>query len=209
MPDIDLNKFPGNSKRGKVEKAKLEPVVKKGIVKRKKSPGSSFVETFLGDNLKEIGGYIFMDVLIPAAKDAINDMVQGGIEMLLYGNSSGGRRKPSNNGRGGYVSYNNYSNNKNHKTRGRHEEEQRIKEGKRTYQEIAFRSRGEADDVLDKLLERLSDYGEVSIADFYDAVGVTGDFTDNNWGWTDLSYSAVKRVREGYIIDFPKPVVLD
>ena len=48
-----------------------------------------------------------------------------------------------------------------------------------------------------------------TIGDLYDLVGMTGDFTDNKWGWDNLSRASTTRVRDGYILVLPRPVVID
>ena len=58
------------------------------------------------------------------------------------------------------------------------------------------------DDILEK-------YGMVSVADLYDLVGVTGNYTDNKYGWTNLSNAEIVRVRDGYQIKLPRARVLD
>ena len=59
---------------------------------------------------------------------------------------------------------------------------------------------------MDDLIET---YGLVSVADFYDLVGVTGDYTDNKYGWTDLRNANVIRVRDGYMIKLPRALLLN
>jgi hypothetical protein len=47
------------------------------------------VETlFSSDKTDSVSGYIVHDVLVPAIKSTLSDMVQGGIEMLLFGERS-------------------------------------------------------------------------------------------------------------------------
>ena len=54
------------------------------------------------------------------------------------------------------------------------------------------------------MCEAIETYQMVSVADLYDLVGVTGDYTDNKYGWTNLRNAKVVRVRDGYMIDLPK-----
>ena len=77
------------------------------------------------------------------------------------------------------------------------------------FQDLIFESRGEAEEVLTNLLDLIADYGVASVADLYDLVGITGPFTDNKYGWTDLRTASVSRTREGYIINLPKAVAID
>jgi hypothetical protein len=49
----------------------------------------------------------------------------------------------------------------------------------------------------------------VSVADLYDLVGVTGNYTDNKYGWTDIRSASVIRVRDGYMLKLPKALPLN
>jgi hypothetical protein len=71
-------------------------------------------------------------------------------------------------------------------------------------QDILIPSLGEAEKVLDTLIEYIDKYGFVSVLDLYDAAGVTnGEFTDDKHGWDNLRTAKPMRVREGYILDLP------
>ena len=59
---------------------------------------------------------------------------------------------------------------------------------------------------MDELIEH---YGIVSVADLYDLVGITGSYTDNKYGWTDIRTAQVVRVRDGYKIKLPRAIPLD
>ena len=56
--------------------------------------------------------------------------------------------------------------------------------------------------------ELIDTYGMVSVADFYDLVGLQCNYTDNKYGWTDIRNASVVRVRDndgnGYLIKLPK-----
>lgn len=51
-------------------------------------------------------------------------------------------------------------------------------------------------------------YDVCTVADFYDAVGETSEFTDRNWGWTPLELrdAQIQHVRGGYLIGLPSPI---
>lgn len=204
--------FPSNARSKKkqpvrVEDKKVEKVIRGTAVKRKKPLGKKFAETFLGDDLESVSSYIIHDVLIPAAKSTISDMVQGGIEMLLFGEKQGSRTRRD--GNRSYVSYNSYSSRRpDTRDSGRREVSSRNR-AKHNFDEIVLDSRGEAEEVLSCLVDMVIDYGEATVADLYDMVGVTGNFTDNKYGWTDLSSASVSRVREGYLLNLPKVRLLD
>lgn len=60
-------------------------------------------------------------------------------------------------------------------------------------------------EVLSDLAER---YEVATVADLYDAAGLSSDYTDRKWGWTDLRDAQIVRVRTGYLIQLPPPVPL-
>ena len=56
--------------------------------------------------------------------------------------------------------------------------------------------------------EMMETYGQVRVADMYDLVGITGEYTDNNYGWTNIRNAEVVRVRDGYKIKMPRALPL-
>ena len=77
------------------------------------------------------------------------------------------------------------------------------------FDDIILDSRGEAEDVLSRMDELIDNYGIVSVADFYDLCGITGSYTDNKYGWTDIRSAQVVRVRDGYKIKLPRALPLN
>ena len=47
------------------------------------------------------------------------------------------------------------------------------------------------------------------MADLYDLVGMTSNYTDNKYGWYDLRTAYIQGVSGGYVIRLPKPVALN
>ena len=175
-------------------------VVKGKVIKKKQSIGKKMRGMIDGDESADVGSYIVYDVLLPAFKNTLAEMVSGGIEMLLFGERRGSRTD-RNRGKS-YVSYNTAS------KQQRPEPSQRNR-SLHNFEEIVLESRGEAEEVLSRLVDLVDEYGQVSVADLYDLVGTTSNFTDNKYGWLNLGRATVSRVRGGYLIDLPKTVVLD
>ena len=44
-----------------------------------------FADVFISEDVNNVKSYIVMDVLVPAIKKAISDIVTNGIDMILYG----------------------------------------------------------------------------------------------------------------------------
>lgn len=199
-------KYPSNAhstKGDKKEERKVERIVKGNVVRKKKTLGKKMAETFIGDDSKNVFQYIIYDVLIPAAKETLSSMVSGGIEMLLFGETRG-RNTRRDKGRS-YVSYGDYYKNNERRDRDR----ERSTRARHNFDDITLDSRGEAEEVLSALVDMVEDYGMASVADYYEMVGVTSNFTDNKYGWTNLSSASVSRVRGGYLINLPRVEPLD
>lgn len=212
--------FPGNSRRSRVQKEgpekpfgesprKLEKVVTSPPIVRKKSLIDRFAETFFGEDAKNVGNYIVWDILLPAAKNTISEMFSSGIEMLLFG--SGRERSRSRvRDRDRDRTYISYDRMYRDRDQDRQDDRRQIRRARvvHEFDDIIIESRGEAEKVISLLIEQIEEYGAASIADFYDLVGITGQFTDNKYGWDDLSTARIERVREGYILDLPKPILI-
>ena len=216
--------FPSNSKTTKKEPKtvksedrKLEKVITGSVKQQKRSFSKKLAETFLEDDTKSVGSYIFHDVLIPAAKALISDMVGGGLEMLLFGEKRG--RNTRREGNRSYTSYGSYSRSSD-RDRERDRERDRDRDhGKREisrtsrarhdFDDIVLETRGEAEEVLSLLVDLTVEYRQATVADLYDLVGISSNFTDNKYGWTDLRNAYVSRVRGGYLINLPRTEALD
>lgn len=201
------SKYPSNSKEKKKEK---KPVIKGKVLRQKKSLGKKFSETFLEDDTKTVGSYIFYDILIPAFKAMISDMVGGGVEMLLFGDARA-RRASHNMRRDGTrssVNYGVYSRDGGQPTR-QTREFNKTNRARHEFDEIILESRGEAEMVLSNLVDLVVDYGQATVADLYDMVDIESTFTDQKYGWMDLSGAGVIRSRRGYLLNLPRTQVLD
>lgn len=201
--------YPGNSRKQREEnikpkKEKVEKIIRGNVVKKKKSFLRKFTDMFLGPDVPSVSAYILHDVLIPAAKDTLEDLVKGSIEFLLRGEVRGNRT-----GRSGSKSYVRYD-----KVSYRNERDDRREPSARNrslhnFDDIVLESRGEAEEVLSTLVDLVEDYDVASIADLYDLVGIESTFVDTKYGWTNLSRAFVSRVRDGYLIDLPQAKLLD
>ena len=182
-------KFPSNSNKSKEKK--VEKVVS-GKVKKK----SKFLDIIFSEDFDSVKDYIIFDVVIPNAKKILSEIVTKGSDMLLYGEA-----RSTKNSNASKVSYRSYYNS---------ETPQKTRTSRYSFDDILLDSRGEAEEVLFRMEEILDIYGIVSVADFYELVGVNdGTYTDNNYGWTDLRTAKVVRMYDGYMIKFPRPVPLN
>jgi hypothetical protein len=191
---------PGNPK-------KIERIIEGEVITRKPPLGRRLTEMFIGGDAKSALRFVAIEVLLPAAKDAIADAFSQGIEKTLFGDVRSSTRsrsssRPMNNP--GYVSYNRYS------TTNREEKPAPApSRSSNRVDDIVLYTYAEAAEVIAQMQNCIESYDSVSVSDFYEMVGKTGTFTDEKWGWTDLTSARPQRVREGYLISLPRPIPLD
>lgn len=200
--------LPSNSSKSRgeepIEKPKAEKVISGTVKVRKKGLKAKFLDTFLSDDIGNVKNYIVYDMVIPGIKEVI----LGGIEMMFFGSTRGGRNRSrsagSNPSKASYISYNSYS-------RGARPEERRSTARTSEIEDLIFESAGEAELVLDELRDEIDRFGEATLASYYEKAGYSGNFTDYKYGWTNLDeVRRPHRVRGGgYILELPRPRLLD
>ena len=203
MAEYKANSHRSKEERKKKKKKKVERVATGKVKTKKKSEIHKLTDVFISEDISSVKEYIIMDVLLPTVKKAISEMVTNGIDMLLYGEARGNRKDRG----GSKVSYSKYYD---YGDRDRDYDRRRTRTRMGyDYDEIVLESRGEAEEVLERMDDLLDNYGIVSVADLYDLVGITGNYTDNKYGWTSLRNASVQRLRDGYLLKLPKALPLD
>lgn len=176
-----------------------------GRVKTKKNSGRQLMSMFISEDAGNIGEYLLRDIVAPAIKKAFYDVIVNGLDITLWGmrGGSSGRRPTADK-----VSYTDYSRSGSRDNRDRDGGRNRTSSGY-SYDDIVLDTRGEAEAVIARMDEIMDEYNIVRVADLYDLVGVTGEHTDNNYGWTNIRNAEVERVRDGYRIKMPRALPIN
>lgn len=190
------------------EKTTSEPKPRKKVVSgnttvKKEGAFEKFAHSFMQEDAKTIGGFVWSDVVVPAIKTTIADVVKNTLDMLFWG-KSGGR---TTNVPAGRVSYNSiYKSQQQSQARSTSQSNKNY-----YYDDISFDSRNDAVKVLDAMREELAVYNTVSVAAFFDFAGRSrdGKYTDNKWGWTDLNTARVYPSSGRWYIELPKAIPLE
>lgn len=208
MPSVEHGNpsyLDGNSHKSKdallhEERKKAEPVVQSVAVKRRK-PLSKRVSATEPDEIRQ---RVIFDVLIPTAKEMVWKGFSTALSLALYGDVRDTRTSAANRER---VPYNSMYDQR---------RRQQVRSPLYDFDDVLFDGSGDmlkaesdARAVLDELRLYLDEYGFVSVAEFYEFSGYQTQHTDNRWGWTDLSGARIIRVRDGYVVDLPKPRPLE
>ena len=200
--------YPSNSERKKTpaKKAppekKVEKITTGGVKREKQSISKRLKETFTSEDADTVGQYVIFEVLVPAAKSAISDAVSQGIERMLFGDVRSRNSGP----RTGYTNYGSISRSSGTPLRARDEGRAISTRDKAThnFDGIILENRREAEEVIDRLGDLIDNYDAATVSDLYELVGITGSFTDDKWGWTDIRSAGIRRVREGYLLQLPR-----
>ena len=182
---MDANEFEPNSNKYKMEKAiketeekKIEKVVSGTVVKRRRSLFKRFSDIFFSEDVGDVKTYLIYDVLVPAIKENIADLINSAVGMIFFGEATRRSRKPVN-GTGAKINYGGYFAGDSRRDRMPTYAKSRIAHN---FDDVIFETRAEAELVLDGMLEILnSEYKQVTVSDFYDLAGMSTSFTDNKY----------------------------
>lgn len=206
MTDYKSNSFKNrepNTKKPADETNRKNKVISGKATISKKSIAKKATESIIQNEMSKIKEYAIFDVLIPSVKKAIGDIIKNGCDMMLFGEirsnrSSFGRREEP---------YSRYYREREHE-RGGSGRRRESSSQRYNFENLTFENRLDAEEVLANMEDTLEEFGMVRVADLYDFAGITGEHTDNKYGWTDLRTADVIRLPEGYYIKLPRVTIL-
>lgn len=203
-------KYASNSNRDKQEAAlpekKVDKVIEGTAVQRKKSVWRRIGENLKGEDTQTVGQYLLFDVVLPQIKDLIYDIGSSALQRLLFGDRAGGGYKPS--ARKGYTPYNVISTGATPKAQQPGAPRPVSSVASDEFGEIVVDTRGGAQEVMDRMGNLIDTYGMASVSDLKACVGLTGNFTDEKWGWVTMGGTDIRRVggqNPGFALVFPRP----
>ena len=195
-----MEEFKSNSYKSKGEnEKKIEPIAIGKVRTKKKGELQRLAEIFIPEGLDEFKRRVVFDMIIPAVRDNLYDI----IGMVMYQGEK--PKKSTSRPAAEKTSYGRYYDSKN-----RRDSTGPRKKKTYDYDEVMFDTRGEAEEVLDGMIDYLETYDFVSVAVLYELSGVSSEYTDNKYGWEDLRLAKITRDSDGvYYIKLPKPRALD
>lgn len=211
--------FPGNSHTEKVKKQRqeeekpvknVEKVVEGNVVQRKRGWWRRIQDAMTGDDAQTVGQYILYEVAIPAFRDLIFDIIRNGAERSLYGDIRPTRGSGRGLGRNNIVNYGSMSRSRDDRDdrSGRRDMSTRARRN-HDFGEIIIPDRGEAEEVIDRMVDLIDRFGVATVSDLYDLVGVSSNYSDEKWGWYNLAAARAVRTRDGYLLDLPRTEPID
>lgn len=177
----------------------IEAVAQGTKVSKSKSKARRVAEIFVGGDLKETAVHVRDDVAIPALKNFLYDSLSEGLQRILWGETRNDRRRNSTHR--DYVGYSRRA----RESRPTQQTTTRYSRVAQGFDDIVLATRTEAESVLSRMYDLIERYNMVTVAEFYSLVGISAEFTDENWGWRDLRSANIQHIRDGFRINLPKP----
>jgi hypothetical protein len=208
--NAEIEKFPSNSLNAQTQRQKAEEEPTKKVVVKQIVTGKRVTESVVKSTLRNVGFYILWDILIPAAKNTLSDMINNGSDMVLYGEPKTRRRDRDRDRGASRVSYSSYYDRDKDHDRSYDKGRDRLyaRSSRFNSDEILLATREDAEEVIQSMYDVFDQYNAVTVSEFLELVGLPDEYTDRSYGWTNLREIQVRRVRDGYVVDLPPPRVL-
>lgn len=185
-----------------------------GLVKKhKKTFGRVIYDIFIAQDFSTVADNVSTKVIVPYLKDLLVDALIFGIEESIYGSGSNGRaRRRAKSQSSRYAdrdrtSYSDYYESGRDSSRSSGDKRSRELKAGDMLEDVVMKDRATAEWLLDELQDFIDRFGRVTVNDLNDVLGRTGSgFNTSYFGWKSLADVKIKRVYDGYLVDFPEPV---
>lgn len=211
-----MTEYPSNSHKAAATppastREPLAPIVTGPVITSKPSLGRRFKDAFTGQDGRTVAVTVLWDVIVPAGKDMIRDAGNEALERLLYGEARGRRttRDIVGSNLAQRVRYDRPGWMQDPRERQQPRQQTNPTRGRISIDDITVSDRYVADAVIDRLHALIQNYGQATVADLFDLVGKTGEYTDEKFGWRSMEGARPHRVSDGYRLELPRPTQLD
>ena len=219
-------RIPNNSdaSRTALEKKEDTRVVNKPVVqskvKHRLTIGKLFRQTFIPEDVSDAKEYMLTDIIMPALKNGIFDTVMNIVDFWRGGGGTYRRTSNSNSFAPRSRVSQQYDYNRVSSSRIAPSTTPSQAASKYSYDDIVIedypanqggsaKARADAESVLVSMQGIIDRYSVVRIQDLYDLVGLTGNPTDYDYGWSSLNGATVQRVSGGWLLVLPKAMPID
>lgn len=203
----------------RIKKDIPKPKLSEGVVGKKSGIGAKIFNTFLqGRNFKDVVSYTFNSVLLPSIIDGVANTLKTTVDGFFYGDTRPRNSTTYNTNRTNYGSLSRSNSYGGHTSQtggvvySGGKTDYAGTSRRRGFEMIIIANRRDAENILDYLCGCIQQYECVSVADYYDSfdgkINVQPRYTDNDWGWFDLTGVEIRHAPGGWIIDLPDPVKL-
>lgn len=184
---IQLDKLPSNNLT--TPNKKNAPIITGGVKTRR---GSG-----LAREVRNIGNSLFDALIMPALKSMALDFINEAASQIFFRGENVPRH-------GRHLSYNKQYR-QSHGKRKQGINRKKVEHIEEVFDPIFFEHREDAQLILGRMMEYVAEFGVATVLDVNSLAGLESNYTQQGWGWDDLSGTRVHFSREGYVIDFPEP----
>lgn len=195
MAEIKGQNYKGDEKKKVVKAGQLKEKTFKQKVR----------DAFISDEVHDVKSYVVFDVIIPAIKETVRNLIVNTVDMSLFGKVRASKNVEQ---RGGstYIAYERMYQGGGQASKPKQQmgAPLRVTELDR----VVFNDKADAIEVLSYLFDNIEQYHVASVADFLGAADLPISPIHHKWGWYDLSGSSVDENPDGsgYYIRLPRPV---
>ncbi len=220
----NIESFPGNSQNPprapktskdatpkSPEEKEVKAVVTGKVVQKPRSLGRRFKELFIAAEFKNTSRYVFRDVIVPMLKDMVVQGTNAGVQRAVHGQDvRRGAATPFGVPRTSYdritrpIGGDRYGPPRRGILPDQPPHIAPISH-RANVNDVILADHDDAQAVLRGMYEILEAYDAVSVADMHELANLPSAQTDFRWGWMDLRGSDVKPVREGWLLQLPRP----
>ena len=188
-------------------KEKLKPVVNTAT-QVDRSASKRLLDYLFAESPKQLAVKIGHDVIVPRLKAGFEEAANSFLSGMLWGSSA---NRP-NSGlvgrpmlRGGGVNYSAISSNNPSLLQAR---QANVSRSSGNYKDVVVPTLQEAELLLASLYDLHNQYRAVAVADLYELAGISPQISDNSYGWTSLEGARISKVRDGYLLELPRPTLI-
>jgi len=189
-------------------KKHITPIVADGLIVKAPRPVTRrFLDFVFAESPKELGKRVLTNTLVPRAKAAAEEAVNGFLHGMLWGNS----QPPISSIvkgtvlRGGGTNYQAISSQPSALTQAR---EANTSRSTGNYEDLVCPTQDVAERLLANLYEVFNQYRVVAVADLYEMANITPSPSDNAYGWLSLDGARITQERSGFVLALPRPTLI-
>ena len=203
---MELPDKSGRSPQQAVPQKKVAAPVVTGVIPVKRPASRRFFDFVFAESPKALLAKVGKDVVVPRIRDGLRQTAVAFIDGMFYGNAAPPSNLLSQVGmRGGVVNYQAISGGLSGLQQARMANQSHVGGN---YQDLVLPSQEAAEVVLANLFELLNQYRVIAIGDLNDLVGKTSTPSDNSYGWTSLDGARISKVRDGFLLELPRPSII-
>lgn len=188
-------------------KKKIEPVIP-GATQVPRPATRRFKEFLFAESPKVLAGRIGRDVVVPRIKAGLEEALNSFIAGMFWGDSAN-RPISSMVGktvlRGGGTAYSAISSQPQALAMAQQANTARPSAG---YEDLVVPTQQYAEILLSNMYELLNEYRRVSVGDLYELANISTQPSHNAYGWTSLDGARISKVRDGYLLELPRPTLV-